>query len=145
MCSFVKVHMAAVLALLLSVPALALDCETSWKKLSNGLDYRTITCLGETDATDLHVVRIDPEDWKFNTALSEITTARAIAGSKDAAFVINTNFFDKNRRALGLIVRSGEEVRGAADSTWQSIFLIDEKNRARIILPKSWSEYRDRT
>ena len=126
-------------------PVAKLDCETKWKKVSDGLDYREIQCLGETDATDLHVVRIDPEEWKFNTTVSGITTARAVAGSKDAAFVINTNFFDKNRKALGLIVRSGEEVRSAAQSTWQSIFLIDEKDRARIILPDTWKDYRDRT
>ena len=145
MSSCVKVQIALTLAILVSLPAAALDCETSWSKLANGLDYRKITCLGETDATDLHVVRIDPEDWKFNTAVSEITTARAIADSKDAAFAINTNFFDKNRRGIGLIVRNGEEVRAAAESSWQSIFLIDEKDRARIILPDKWSDYRDRT
>jgi uncharacterized protein YigE (DUF2233 family) len=127
---------------LLAFPALAADCDTSWRKLDRGLEYRALDCLGETDAVDVHVVRIDPDDWKFNTAVVDFGTARSIAESKDAAFAINANFFDKERRPLGLVVRSGDEVYRARESSWQSIFLIDETDRPRIILPSSWEKYR---
>lgn len=130
------------LLMLLTPAAFGADCETKWKSLEKGLDYRAIRCLGETDGLDLHVVRIDPEKWRFNAAISEVSTAPAIADSKDAAFAINTNFFDKSRKAMGLVVRGGEEVRDARTSTWQSIFLIDSKNRPRIILPASWKDVR---
>lgn len=131
------------LVLVFPLPLSAADCETKWKKLDDGLDYRAIRCLGETDAVDLHVVRIDPGDWRFETAMTDASTAPAIARSKDAAFAVNANFFDKSRKALGLVVREGEEVRSAKSSTWQSIFLIDAKGRPRIILPDTWSRYRD--
>ena len=119
------------------------DCETKWTKLEKGLDYRAITCIGETDALDVHVVRVDLDEWSLNTAVVDRGTARGIAESKDAAFAINTNFFDKARKPMGLIVRSGEEVREPRESTWQSIFLVDRSDRARIILPDSWNKYSD--
>lgn len=133
----------ALLACLFALEANAANCDTTWRKLDQGLHYRAIDCLGETDALDVHVVRIDPDNWKFNTAVVEFGTARGIAEAKDAAFAINANFFDKERKPLGLIVRSGDEVSVARESTWQSIFLIDETDRPRIILPSSWEKYRE--
>jgi len=120
------------------------DCESKWNKLEKGLDYRAITCLGDTDALDVHVVRVDLDRWNLNTAVVELGTASGVAASKDAAFAINTNFFDKARKPMGLIVRSGEEVRSPRESSWQSIFLVDENDRARIIMPDTWDEYSDR-
>ena len=119
------------------------DCETDWSRVEKGFDYRKVTCLGETDALDVHVVRIDPERWDLNTAIVDRGTARGIAEAKDAHFAINANFFDKERKPIGLIVRSGDEVREANESTWQSIFLLDEDRRPRIILPETWDRYRD--
>jgi uncharacterized protein YigE (DUF2233 family) len=135
-------QLTLLILLAIATPLTAADCETKWTKLDGGLDYRAIRCLGETDGLDLHVVRIDPDQYKFNAAIADLSTAPAIARSKDAAFAVNTNFFDKSRRALGLVVRGGEEVRDAKVSTWQSIFLIDSKNKPRIILPDSWEKYR---
>ncbi|HET7712144.1 MAG TPA: phosphodiester glycosidase family protein [Thermoanaerobaculia bacterium] len=134
--------LCALLICLLAFPAVAADCDTTWLRLDRGLEYRAVDCLGETEALDVHVVRIDPDDWHFNTAVVEFGTARGIAESKDAAFAINANFFDKERRPLGLVVRSGDEVYSARESNWQSIFLIDETDRPRIILPSSWEKYR---
>lgn len=136
--------LCALLILCLASAANAADCETEWRRLEKGLDYRAITCLGDTDALDVHVVRVDLGRWDLNTAIVEAGTARGVAESKEAAFAINANFFDKSRKPMGLIVRSGEEIRSARESTWQSIFLVDGKDRARIVLPDKWDEYNDR-
>ena len=133
-----------ILLLMFPVAAVAAeDCDTDWTRVEKGFDYRKVTCLGDTDALDLHVVRIDPGAWNLNTAVVDRVTARGIAEAKEAPFAINANFFDKERKPIGLIVRSGDEVREVNESSWQSIFLIDEDRDPRIILPETWEKYRD--
>lgn len=113
--------------------------------MQDGIDHRTITCLGDEDDLDLHVVRVDLKKWKLDTAVARGTTARSIANEKDAPFAINANFFDKARAPLGIVVRSGEVVYEPRTSTWQSIFLVSEEGRARVVLPSKWSTYRKTT
>lgn len=121
------------------------ECRTSWTTLRDGLDHRRITCLGSQKDLDVHVVRIDPDKFDLNTTVMRAETARGVAGHKDASFVINANFFDKARTPLGIVVRSGSLVRSPRKTSWQSIFLVKKDGGARIILPASWSSYRNRT
>ncbi len=118
------------------------ECPVEWRRLQPGLDYRTIRCLGDEEDLDLHVVRVDPDLWNIDAALVGGATARAVARSKDAPFAINANFFDKWRNPIGLVVRSGELVRLPNESSWQSIFLVNDDG-ARIVMPSIWSSYDD--
>ena len=120
------------------------ECRTGWSRLRDGLEHRRITCLGGKEL-DMHVVRIDPKKFDVNAAVVKGETARGMAAEKDAAFVLNANFFDKARAPLGLVVRSGSVVRSQRSSSWQSIFLLKKDGGARIILPSSWSSYKERT
>lgn len=119
------------------------ECRTEWKRISHGLDYRAIHCLGG-DELDVHVVRVDTSEWQINTALEERSSARAIARSHDSPFAMNANFFDRPQVALGAIVRSGSVVQTARSSSWQSIFLIDEDGKPHIVMPSKWKSWRDR-
>jgi uncharacterized protein YigE (DUF2233 family) len=119
------------------------ECKVRWTKMQPGLEYRTIKCLGDEDDLDLHVVRIDLDRWDLDTAVVNRATGKTIARNNDASFVLNANFFDASRKPLGAVVSSGEVVRGARDSSWQSIFLIDEDGKPRIILPSKWRTYRE--
>jgi hypothetical protein len=121
------------------------ECRTSWSQLRAGLDHRRITCLGDEGDLDMHVVRIDPQRFELNAAVVRGETARGMASEKDAAFVLNANFFDNARAPLGLVVRSGERVRAPRATSWQSIFLMKKDGEPRIILPANWSSYEKRT
>ena len=121
------------------------DCDVEWRRLRPGHDYRKITCLGDEDDLDLHVVRVDPDRWDVNAALVGRTTARSVARSKDAPFVINANFFDKARKPIGLVVSDEEILQMPNDSTWQSIFLVRRNGQSRIIMPGSWPSYDEST
>lgn len=119
------------------------DCSQSWETLKPDLEYRMIRCIGNAEDVDLHVVRIDPREWKLDTAVNgRGTYARVLAKEKDAAFAVNANFFDKARQPLGIIVRSGETVQQPRATSWQSIFLVTQNGRPRIVLPDKWSQYR---
>ena len=120
------------------------ECKTSWSRLQEGIDHRRITCLGDEDDLDMHVVRVDPDKYELNTAVVRGDTARGVANDKDAAFAVNANFFDSNRAALGIVVRSGTLVKSPRTSSWQSIFLMTKDGRARIVLPSKWSDYKSR-
>jgi len=115
------------------------ECDTEWQQLERGLHYRAITCLGGKE-TDMHLVRVDPELWKLDTALAGRGTAGGIAREKDAVFAINANFFGQGREALGLVVRSSKQVQSPRQSSWQSIFMVTEDGRAKITMPANWSE-----
>lgn len=120
------------------------DCSTKWEPLKADLEYRTIRCIGDSDDVDLHVVRIDPRRWRFDTLVNRAGTyARSVANEKKAGFAVNANFFDASRQPLGIVVRSGKVVQQPRETSWQSIFLVTQKGRARIIPPSKWKEYRD--
>lgn len=119
------------------------ECSTTWTTLDGGLHYRAVRCLGSSDL-DFHLVSIDPDRWKIDTTLVDRGSARDVARARGARFAINANFFDTSRNALGLVVRSGEQVRGPRSTSWQSIFLIRKDGTAKIVLPKSWSEEKSR-
>ena len=121
------------------------ECRTDWTTLQPGLEYRAIRCLGDEDDLDLHVVRIDLDRWDLDTAVVDRATARTVASSHDAAFDVNANFFDKSRRAIGAVIRDGEVINKPHQSSWQSIFLIDDGGTPRIIMPGKWRSYRDRS
>jgi hypothetical protein len=118
---------------------------SDWTTLRPGLEYRAIRCLGDENDLDLHVVRIDLDRWDLDTAVVDRATGRMIASSHDAAFDINANFFDKSRNPLGAVIRDGDVVNPPRDSSWQSIFLIDDGGTPRIVMPKKWPSYRDRS
>ena len=120
------------------------DCSTNWETVKPDLQYRTIRCIGDPEDVDLHVVNIDPRKWKLDTAVTGGGTyAKSVAQQHDAPFAVNANFFDRARQPLGIVVRSGEVVQAPRNTSWQSIFLVTEKGRARIVLPDKWSQYRD--
>jgi len=126
----------------LTRPAIAQRCTVNWTMLVPGIDYRKIDCLGGDDV-DIHVVRIDPDQWDFDTAVVSRATARTIAQAHDASFAINANFFDRNWNPIGVVVRDGDVVQPPHRSAWQSIFLIDGDGTPRIVMPSKWSAYRD--
>lgn len=121
------------------------ECRTDWTPLGPGLDYRAITCLGEsqTGDLDLHVIRVDPSLWQLNAYLARDASARAVVRDKHAVFAINANFFDSQRNPLGLVVRSGEQVRHPREISWQAVFLVHKDGTARIVHESEWTKQKD--
>lgn len=121
------------------------QCRTGWTTLQPGLQYRSISCLGDEADLDLHVVRIDVDRWNLDTVVVSPATGRTIAQDNDASFVVNANFFDRARAPLGAVVQSGSVVHAPRASSWQSIFLIDGDRKPLIVMPPEWSSHRDKT
>lgn len=121
------------------------ECTTKWERIASGVDYRAITCLGDEDDLDVHAFKISREFFELDVAYTPGgSTARREAERHDARFVINANFFDRARRPIGTVVHSKGTVQGPHKSSWQSIFLVDDEGRPRIIPVSEWSRYRDR-
>lgn len=119
------------------------DCAVAWQHISTGVDYRAITCLGDSNDLDVHVVRIDPQFFVFDTAyVTGGSTAAQEAGKRNAKLVINANFFERDRTPIGLLVRSGDELQGRHRSTWQSIFFVDAGGDAHIVRLSDWPKFR---
>ncbi len=120
------------------------NCAVEWEPLAAGIDYRAITCLGDRDDIDVHVVRIDSGQFLFNVAdVTNGSFAKAEASKRNAVFVINANFFQTDRTPIGVIVRDGDELQPSHRSTWQSIFLVDEDGDPAIIRINEWPQHRD--
>ena len=121
------------------------ECRSDWQHIATGIDYRPITCLGDADDLDVHVFRIAPEFWTFDVAdVTDGSSAWRQAEVRDAGFVINANFFERDRTPIGVIVRSGTQLQSPHKSPWQAIFLIDDDGEPHIISVGQWSSYRDR-
>lgn len=114
------------------------ECKAAWTELRDGMDYRAVTCLGSRSDLDLHVVRIDTSRFKIDAAVFDGgALAHEVAREKDAAFVLNANFFDESRKPLGVVMRAGRQVIRPRTSSWQSIFVVDRDGNSRIVLPES--------
>lgn len=121
------------------------ECRSDWTAIANGLDYRAITCLGEARDLDVNVVRVDLHRYRLDVASGSASSARRIAQTTDADFVINANFFDASKRPLGVLASSGSVLQGAKPNGWQSIFLVTRDGTPKIILPDDWSKHRAKT
>jgi uncharacterized protein YigE (DUF2233 family) len=121
------------------------ECRSDWTRVSNGLDYRAIQCLGDTRDLDVNVIRVDLDQYRLNIATGSASSARRVAQTTDADFVINANFFDAARRPLGVLASSGNTIQGPKSNSWQSIFLVTRDGTPKIILPSQWSTYRSKT
>jgi len=121
------------------------ECQSDWLRVADGLDYRAIQCLGDTRDLDVNVIRVDMRRYRLDLASGNATSARRIAQTTDADFVINANFFDGAKRPLGAVTSSGTTIQDAKPNSWQSIFLVTRDGTPKIILPSQWRTYRAKT
>jgi uncharacterized protein YigE (DUF2233 family) len=121
------------------------ECRSDWLRVANGLDYRAIQCLGDTRDLDVNVIRVDLQRYRLDVASGTATSARRVAQTSDAEFVINANFFDAAKRPLGALVSSGRTIQSAQSNSWQSIFLVTGDGTPKIIVPSQWPTYRAKT
>ena len=110
-------------------------CDPEWRELEPGLRHRS-HC--DDDRIGLHLVEIDPRLWTLDAVRVGPTTAPAVARESGARFAINANFFDPERKTLGVIVSAGERVQRPHPVSWQSIFYVSGDGTAAIVLPRDW-------
>jgi uncharacterized protein YigE (DUF2233 family) len=119
------------------------ECTTKWDHIASGIDYRKITCLGDEDDVDVHAFKISQEFFKLDVAyVTNGSSAKSEAGKREARFVMNANFFQRDKTPIGVIVRSGTQLQPAQSSSWQSVFLIDADGKPRIVTVSQWSRYK---
>jgi len=115
-------------------------CNGGWREVEPGLRQRSLCSGGEAT---LHQVEVDPARWTLDAVRVAPATAPAVARDSDAAFAINANFFDPNRKPLGVVVSRGEVIQRPHPVSWQSIFYTTSKSKAAIVLPEQWTTVRD--
>ena len=80
-----------------------------WRQIAPGMHVRTLRPLNDASA-QLIVTRIDPEQYRFR-AIYQPGAALNLAGWRAqepaASLIVNANYFDAARRALGLVVSDG--------------------------------------
>lgn len=115
-------------------------CNGGWREVEPGLRQRSLCSGGEAT---LHQVEVDLARWTLDAVRVAPATAPAVARDSDAAFAINANFFDPDRKPLGVIVSRGEVIQRPHPVSWQSIFYATSKSRTAIVLPETWATVRD--
>lgn len=94
---------------LIDLPVPFAPSPSPWRQVAPGLQVRTMTPLNDASA-QLLVARIDPSQYRFR-AIYEPGEARSLAGWRaqepDARLIVNANYFDSARRAVGLVVSDG--------------------------------------
>lgn len=115
-------------------------CEGRWHEGEPGLRHRSLCTGGEAT---LHQVEVDPRRWSVDAARVAPTTAPAVARDRGATFAINANFFDPDRRPLGVIVSGGTVLQRSHPVSWQSIFYTTPEGKAAVVLPEQWGAVRD--
>ncbi len=80
-----------------------------WQQIAPGLQIRSMMPLNDASA-QLLVARIDPKQYRFR-AIYQPGAAQSLAGWRaqepDASLIVNANYFDSARRAMGLVVSDG--------------------------------------
>jgi exopolysaccharide biosynthesis protein len=110
-------------------------CDDGWREVEAGLRQRSLCSGGEAM---LHLVEVDPDRWTLDALRVEPTTAPTVARDSGAAFAINANFFDPDRKTLGVVVSDGETLQRPHPVSWQSIFYTTSAGNAAIVLPERW-------
>lgn len=96
-----------------------------WQHVAPGLQVRVM--LPRADASSqLFVTRIDPERYRFR-AIYQPGAAQSLAAWRaqepDASLIVNANYFDAARRAIGLVVSDGS-AHGEAYRQLGGAFLV---------------------
>jgi uncharacterized protein YigE (DUF2233 family) len=115
-------------------------CNDAWDEVAPGLRHRSSCSGGEAT---LHEVEIDSGRWTLDAVRVAPTTAPAVAQDTGATFAINANFFDPDRKPLGVIVSGGKALQRPHPVSWQSIFYMMSDRNAAIVLPEGWGAVRD--
>jgi uncharacterized protein YigE (DUF2233 family) len=115
-------------------------CNDRWREVQPGLRQRSLCSDGEAT---LHQVEVDAARWTLDAVRVAPTTAPAVARERGAAFAINANFFDPDRKPLGVVVSDGAVVQRPHPVSWQSIFYTTSDLKAAIVLPEQWAAVRD--
>ena len=115
-------------------------CDGRWREGEPGLRQRSLCSDGEAT---LHLVEIDPGLWALDAVRVAPTTAPAVARDNGATFAINANFFDPERKPLGVVVSEGTVLQRPHPVSWQSIFYTSSEGNAAIVLPERWAAVRD--
>lgn len=92
-----------------SLVDLPLPFAPPWQQIAPGLQVRTMMPLNDASA-QLLVARIDPKQYRFR-AIYQPGVAQSLAAWRaqepDASLIVNANYFDSARRAMGLVVSDG--------------------------------------
>jgi uncharacterized protein YigE (DUF2233 family) len=115
-------------------------CDGGWREVEPGLRQRSLCSGGEAT---LHQVEVDPARWTLDAVRVAPTTAPTVARDSGATFAINANFFDPDRKPLGVVVSRGEVIQRPHPVSWQSIFYTTSGSKAAIVLPEQWGTVRD--
>lgn len=107
----------------------------NYKTLEPGLDYAELAVQNEAKST-LHILRIDLK--KFNVKPIEARdysatslSVKTMSEKSGALAVLNANFFDPQRKALGLILKDGVVKNSFKNISWWGVFLLN-KSYAKI-------------
>ncbi len=90
-------------------PAPTSTAESNWRRIAYGLSWRSLTPNGD-ELAQIIAVRINPERYRFRAVYrpgAPLSLAAWRELKPTASLIINANFFDRARRALGLVVSDG--------------------------------------
>lgn len=110
---------------LINLPLPFAPTAPAWQLIAPGLQVRTMLPMDDPNAT-LFVARIDPAQYRFRAIyqpgdalnLSEWRTQEP-----EASLIVNANYFDSARRAIGLVVSDGR-AHGNAIQRLGGTFLV---------------------
>ena len=104
-----------------------------WQTVAPGLQVRTMQPHNDASA-QLVIARIDPEQYRFR-AIYRPGAAQSLAAwqaqEPEASLIVNANYFDSARRALGLVVSDGRAY-GQAFRQRGGSFLVGEGEAAVV-------------
>lgn len=91
-------------------PAIAEPPVSDWEPLVPGLERRTLQPDAASISSQIVVVRVDPNQFRFRAHYrpgEPLRTSEWAELLPDASVIVNANFFDPENRVLGLLVADG--------------------------------------
>lgn len=117
-------------------------CVPTWRELEPGLRYKTAGCSETSEPPRLHLVELVPRIWKLDAVTTEPSMSSDVAEQRNAAFAINTNFFDEQQKTLGLVVSGGKTISPLHPVSWQSVFYVTSGGDVGIAPQEEWESSR---
>jgi exopolysaccharide biosynthesis protein len=110
----------------IETPVISESPVDEWESLAPGLERRVLQPDAATISSQIVVVRVDPNQFRFRAHYrpgEPLRTSEWADLLPDAAVIVNANFFDPENRILGLLVGNGV-VYGSSYTDRGGTFLV---------------------
>lgn len=101
--------------------------QTTWSTVASGLEYTKLANFSKFPDGVIHVFRIDPQRYQFQSAFIQMpanTNIPALMNQRGAVIATNGGYFSPEIKPLGIRISQGQTFSKLRPITWWGVFYL---------------------